>query len=274
MKSLGSWFGQAIDIHVHTLDALDAPSPLVLNDTARLARHFGIGRLVYVGNLPGLNDRDPGPERVRQVNDYTLQAVTRRPDAFLGFCYLNPTNPVSFTEGEIARCVVNGGMRGIKLHVAVKAVDSRLDPIAARAGELGIPILYHGWYKMTRYSYNESTPAEIADLARRFPRTTIIWAHLGGGRERGVLDVVDVPNLLVDTSGSQPEAGLVEYAVRQLGAERVVFGSDVIYGVTAGGRDFGTQMGRVLGARVSEAERDLILHGNAARILGLSGGIS
>ncbi|HOJ20752.1 MAG TPA: amidohydrolase family protein, partial [Armatimonadota bacterium] len=67
---------------------------------------------------------------------------------------------------------------------------------------------------------------------------------------------------LVDTSGGDPEAGVVEYAVRQLGAERVLFGSDVP------GRSYGVQLGKVLGAQLTPEQRDLILFGNAERILG------
>ena len=85
------------------------------------------------------------------------------------------------------------------------------------------------------------------------------WRIVG----RGVADVQDCPNVLVDTSGSQPEQGIVEWAVAQLGAERLVYGSDVV------GRDFGTQLGRVLGARLTARQRDLILGGNACRLLRL-----
>jgi len=82
-------------------------------------------------------------------------------------------------------------------------------------------------------------------------------------KANGVADVQDCPNVLVDTSGSQPEQGIVEWAVAQLGAERLVYGSDVV------GRDFGTQIGRVLGARLTARQRDLILGGNACRLLRL-----
>ena len=78
-----------------------------------------------------------------------------------------------------------------------------------------------------------------------------------------MLDIADLPNVLVDTSGSQPEAGMVEYAVRHLGAERVVYGSDWPI------RDFGTQVARVLSAEISDEAKELILRGNAARVLGL-----
>ena len=258
------WFGRRIDIHTHLHDPLDLPSREVAERALLLARHQGVQRLVMLKTLEASHGSgDPTPELINLINSYTLELVRRYPNEYTGFCYLNPSNPPSFTQGEIERCIVKGGMRGVKLAFTLKATDTRLDPIMVRAGTLGIPVLHQCWYKATSYAYNESNPAELADLGRRFPQTTIIMAHLGGGRERGILDVADLPNVLIDTSGSQPEAGLVEYAVAKLGAHRVLYGSD--YPV----RDFGTQVGRVLGARIGDEAKDLIFYGNAVRILGL-----
>ena len=258
-------FGRRIDIHTHIGSSLSDP-PKVWERIIRQAAHFGITRLVALGNLGGFEESwDPSPDLITRTNTYTLELIARHPDVCMGFCYLNPANPVRFLEDEIERCVVKGGMRGIKFEVAVKATDSRLDPIMCRARALGIPVLHHSWYNVLSPVYNESTPADMANLGRRFPEVTIIMAHLGGGRERGVLDIMDVPNILVDTAGSQPESGMVEYAVQRLGAERVIYGSDHPI------RDFGAQLGRVLGAQLSVEERELILYGNAARVLGLEG---
>ena len=263
-KSLGPLFGRVIDIHTHIFDPIPEPSEDALATMVRLAGYYGIGRLVMLGNATGmLTDSNPAPDLISDINTYTLACMERYPDVFIGFCYLNPANPPGFTEEEIDRSIVKGRMRGIKLWTAVKATEDRLDPIMQRAQELAVPILHHAWHKQTVQGENESTPADIAHLARRFPDVTIIMAHLGGGRERGVLDLVDVPNVLVDTSGSQSEAGLVEYAVRRLGAERVVYGSDWPI------RDFGTQVARVRGAELTAEQRGLILHRNAARVLSL-----
>ena len=79
-------------------------------------------------------------------------------------------------------------------------------------------------------------------------------------------DVRPYPNVYVDTSGMQPVNGLVEYAVKELGAKRVLYGSDVYY---PSGRDFAAQLGRVLGARIKESEKELILGLNAKKILGV-----
>jgi len=257
-------FGRMVDFHTHISDPDPEPSEEKLSAALRLARRHGIARIVLVGNLTMMSsDHDPSPELIASINTYTLRTIARHPEVYIGFCYLNPANPAGFTQDEIERCVVRGGMRGIKLWISVKATDSRLDPILASAEALDIPILHHAWYKQTAFSYNESTPAEIAELARRFPHVNIVMAHLAGVGVRGVLDIADTPNVLVDTSGGQPEAGLVEYAVKRLGAGRVVFGSDWPV------RDFGAQVGRILGADLDPDEVASILGGNAARILRL-----
>jgi len=256
--------GGYIDIHTHLFTPGAEPAEKEVTTAIRLAKRYGIERIVLLGNITAMGGPDPSPEVVTAVNTHTMAVVSRYPDIYLGFCYLNPSHPVQFIKAEIERCVVRGGMHGLKLWVAVKATDERLDPIMAQAQALQVPVLHHAWYKQTSYVYNESTPAEVAALARRWPGVTIIMAHLAGGGARGVLDIADAPNVLVDTSGSQPEAGLVEYAVQHLGPERVIYGSDWPI------RDFGTQVGRVAGASLSPAEKRLILAGNAARILGLA----
>ena len=50
-------------------------------------------------------------------------------------------------------------------------------------------------------------------------------------------------------------------AVDQLGAERVLFGSD------AGGRSFASQLGKVIGAQIPESAKRLILGENLKRLL-------
>jgi predicted TIM-barrel fold metal-dependent hydrolase len=51
-------------------------------------------------------------------------------------------------------------------------------------------------------------------------------------------------------------------AVRELGARRILYGSDV------GGRGFASQLAKVRSAAISEEERRLILGGNLRALLG------
>jgi len=252
----------AVDVHVHLAGRGAVPSPDELALCRRLAEAQGIGRVHLLGNLISVGGYHPSEADVRTVNDNTLGACRAAPEFFAGLCYLNPAHGAAFCHAEIDRCVVAGGMIGIKLWVAVNARRAACDPILGRAAELGVPVLHHAWYKTTDTVPEESDPGDIADLAARHPRASIIMAHLGGGGWRGVRAIAGCPNVLVDTSGAQPEADLVEDAVAVLGARRVLFGSDWPI------RDFAVQRARVTGARLPAAVRDLILGGNARRVFG------
>jgi predicted TIM-barrel fold metal-dependent hydrolase len=259
-----------IDVHVHTRSPGHRYDPDEIATSIRLARQAGIDHVVQLHNLvghpantEGFTALSPSPTVVQQSNDLAMRIVAEHPDFYSGFCYLNPAHESRFILAEIERCVVAGNLRGIKLWIAVHATDARLDPLMQRAAELEIPVLHHAWYKADGQTGNESTAAEIADLARRHPRVSIIMAHLGGVRWRGVLDIKPYRNVVVDTSGAQPVAGLVEYAVAQLGPERVVFGSDWPL------RNYAVQKARVSGAKLSEGAKACILGENAARLLHL-----
>lgn len=252
------------DVHVHIgrhMSPLKGGSGDAVTDLVERALLHGIDRqcISSLGNRGYLVN--PTLDEVREANDHVLEAMAAHPDHLLGFCYINPRHG-SDAMAEIDRCVVRGGMAGIKLWVACKASDPLVDPVLERAAELGVPVLQHAWNKAVGQLEHESTSADVAEMGRRHPRATILIAHLMGIGYRGVLEIAPYPNILVDTSGGDPEAGVVEYAVRQLGAERVLFGSD------APGRSYGVQLGKVLGAQLTPEQRDLILFGNAERILG------
>lgn len=254
---------EVIDIHVHGR----AEDPFAqMEETLRLAEAAGIGRLCVLGGGMGKFGHRPTDADIRAINDITIGMTRRWPERIVGFCFLNPGLGRRFVAEETRRCLDGAGLRGFKLSVAVNARSPRVDPVMRAAEARGLPVLYHTWYKTANKYPNESDPSDIACLAARFPDVRIIMAHLTAAGVRGVLDVRPFPNVFVDTSGCQGFAGIVEYAVAQLGAERVVFGSDVP------GRDFPVQLGRVLGARLTERHRRMVLGGNAKRLLGLGGG--
>jgi len=251
-----------IDIHIHPDFLADNQKPEIVDKCIQLAQGFGIDKLCFLGDVLGYGYY-PDENSIKKINDFTIATVKRYPDVLIGFCFLNPGNNKKFILEEIERCVVGEGFKGIKFEVSVNARSKKLDPIMERAEELNICVLQHTFYKMTGQEPNESSPLDIANLAFRFPRVKIIMAHLDGCGIRGVLDIQSFPNVYVDTSGSQPNNGMVEYAVEKIGAERVLYGSDAV------GRDFSAQLGRIYGAKIKEKERELILGLNAQRILRL-----
>jgi len=164
---------------------------------------------------------------------------------------------------ELRRCVEEFGMPGIKQWIAVNARDPRMASVMEGARAYNLPVFFHAWYKATGYVYNESNPSDIRHLALRYPDVTIVMLHLNGHGVRGVQDIADLPNVWVDTSGSQPDAGFVEYAVAHLGAERILFGSDMPI------RDYGAQMAKITGAAITDDDKARILGHNVQRLLHL-----
>ena len=168
------------------------------------------------------------------------------PDTLLGFCYLNPRHGEA-ALAELDRCLRHRGMVGIKLWIACKATDPLVDPILERAAALGVPVLQHAWLKTVGQMEFESTPADVAAMGRRHPRATIIMAHLMGA---GYRDPRHRPGANVDRYlGGDPEAGVVEFAVRHLGA------GDCCLAPTRRGAHTACN-GKVLAARLTAAERD------------------
>jgi predicted TIM-barrel fold metal-dependent hydrolase len=152
-------------------------------------------------------------------------------------------------------------MVGVKLWVAKKCEAAELDPILEQAANLKAPVLQHTWIKVSGNLPGESTPQDLAKLAARHPEATIICGHSGGDWEQGLRAVRPHSNVFVELGGGDPTAGFTEMAVRELGAKRVLFGSD------AGGRSFASQLAKVYGAELDEAEKRLILADNLRRIL-------
>jgi hypothetical protein len=223
------------------------------------ADRLGIERLcIYLG--PSLV-HNPTPQRLRDDNDYILQALSHWHDRAFGFVYVSGEH-VDVSLEEIERCVAKGPMVGIKLWVAKRVSFAEIDPIIVRAHELKAVIFQHTWFKTDKTQYpGESTPDDLVAVARRHPDVPLICGHTGGTWELGIRAVRAYPNISVDLAGSDPTAGITEMAVRELGAERVIYGSD------AGGRSFASQLAKVQGADLSEADKKLILGGNLRRMM-------
>ncbi|MEI6105668.1 MAG: amidohydrolase family protein [Opitutae bacterium] len=251
-----------IDIHTHPVFRPDNLPGVGVAQLVRRARDHGICHLVALGDVLRFG-RSPTEEQLVEINDETAALMRAYPDFITGFCHLNPTLGAEAVRREVARCVPLG-FRGLKLEIANNARDACMAPVMAAAERHGLVLLQHAW-SMTqiRQRRYHTDPEDVATLARRFPRVKIIMAHLTGCGVRGLQAVRPCPNVVVDTSGAAPEAGLIEYAVAQLGAERVLYGSDVPV------RDFGVAITRITGSRLNAATKQKILYDNARALLRL-----
>lgn len=248
-----------IDAHAHLTAISGSPEERV-DYLLRFADRMNISR-ICLSLGPRLNQQ-PTSEQIQADNEFLMQAIEHRPERVIGFCYVSPAHPET-SLAEMERWVVAGPMRGLKAWVCRRCTDAGMAPIAQRAGELGVPLLQHTWRKTTGNYPGESSPTDLAQLAAQHPQTQFIMAHSGGDWEWGIRAVRHVPNVVVDLCGSDPEYGQVQMAVRVLGYERVVWGSD------AAGRSFASQLAKVYGADLPTEAREAILGLNIARMIDL-----
>ena len=251
-----------LDCHVHPFACFGFRSPTTPEEDAELliesAERARVTKMVLF-SLHQDVPREPTMEQCREANDYALAMKTAAPEVFLPLCYVNPMYPDESVE-EIERCVGIDRMCGVKLWVARRGTDPGLDPILEKAVELDVPVLQHAWIKTTGNLVGECFPSDVASLAKRHPKAKIIMAHLYGCGLRGIEDVEDCPNIVIDTSGGDPQNGTIEQAVERLGHQRIVYGSDAPI------RHFGVSVGKILGAALTDDQKRDILWNNTARL--------
>jgi uncharacterized protein len=171
----------------------------------------------------------PSPADVTLGNDELLALCAREPDRVRMLVTVNP-NYTEHAIEEIERCVARGAI-GIKLLASRRASDPLLDPVAAAAARHALPVLHHIWQHRRRDwpSQEISDGADLATLAARHPTVRFILAHIGGGGDylHTFPAIVDCPNILPDLSGSGVDRGMLDAAVASLGAQRLLWGSDL-----------------------------------------------
>jgi hypothetical protein len=157
----------------------------------------------------------------REGNDLVLAASRRHPDRLIGFATVNPWyGEAALTE---LRRAVGAGLRGLILHPPLQGyllLDTIVDPILGVADEFGLPV----WAPTGKPFL--SLPLQLTELARRFPNVNFLMGHMGHSDFwiEAIPAVAGASNIFAEVSYKQPS--VIEDAVEQLGANRVVFGSD------------------------------------------------
>jgi uncharacterized protein len=223
-----------VDVHAHFHHAACGRADWQAVNESRMRAGRRIGITVHIASILGSwGHRSPtyfpSPDDVAEAND-AMEALQRaHPDRIRGYVVVNPNHTAHALE-EIARGVERGAV-GIKLAASRRADDALLDPIAEAAGKHGLPVLHHIWQHRRRdWPGQEASDAvEYARLAGRHPRVAFILAHIGGGGDwaHTYPAVADVPNILLDLSGSGVDRGMLDQALSAVGAERMLWGCDV-----------------------------------------------
>lgn len=223
-----------IDAHAHFYHDAAGRSDWIELNAARFRAGERVGITYHVASVLGSYGFSsptyfPSPADVAAGNNAMLEIAAREPARVRMYVTVNP-NYTDHALGEIERCVSRGAI-GVKLLASRRADDPLLDPIAALAGERGLPVLHHIWQHRRREwpSQEISDGADLARLAVRHPRTRFILAHIGGGGDYAHTfpAVVDTPNVFPDLSGSGVDRGMLDDAVAVLGPSRLIWACDL-----------------------------------------------
>ena len=256
-----------VDAHAHFFHPRCGRDDWRAPNESRLRAGERIGITVHIASVLGSWGHTspiyfPSPRDVTMGNDEMLAIQAREPERVRCYATVNP-NDTAHALDEIARCAELGAI-GIKLAASRRADDPLLDPIAEAAERLGFPVLHHIWQHRTREWPNQeiSDGVDLGRLAARHPRTDFILAHIGGGGDyRHTFPAVeDLPNVHLDISGSGVDRGMLDDALRAVGAGRLIWGCDIT---------METGLAKLWALEVigiSDEEMASIRWGNAARI--------
>lgn len=167
-------------------------------------------------------------------NEYVAEVCNKYPNKLIGFATVNPLQGRNAVI-ELEKAVKNLGLRGLKLHPRLQGFspkDSRILPVIRKAGEFDIPIVFDV-FPQGPGLITDVLPLNYDRLAKEAPSTKIILAHSGGSR---VLDALMVAkanaNIYLDVSysmdyykGSSVAKDFI-FAIKKLGVDRVIYGSD------------------------------------------------
>lgn len=169
------------------------------------------------------------PTDQTQANDWMLDFAQQESPRVKAWVAVNP-NFTAHALAEIERGIARGAI-GIKLAAGRRADDVLIDEIAAAAAQYGVPILQHIWQHRRRDWPNQdaSDGVELARLAARHPRVTFLLAHIGGGGDWAHTNpaVRDLDNIVMDLSGSGIDRGMIDEALRWVGARRLLWAADL-----------------------------------------------
>jgi predicted TIM-barrel fold metal-dependent hydrolase len=251
----------AIDYHNH-LDSLDP------YDVLRIMDACGIERVINI-------TMQVGEEALRQLHRYAEASPGRF--ATIGWMDWSDAQAPDFVQRSLDRIekLVDHGAVGIKfwkdlgLHVRDAAGellcidDERLAPLFDKAGDLGIPVMFHtadpsAFFlpidaRNERYEELAAHPewgsqgaqyskSELLDqrdrVFARHPGTVFVGAHVGESGEdlaRAARMLDQNPNAMIDISARTAELGRQPYTAREFFlryADRILFGTDLLPDIT------------------------------------------
>lgn len=271
--------------HEHDFEVADQDLSVRAAEIRMEMEQAGVDRSVIMLADYGLKLGEPALS-IAQENALATDLAADDPDHFIAFFGVDPRRPGAV---DLFREALDAGARGLKLHPCTGFYpnDPVCRPLYALAGERGVPVAVHTGPLAAPLVSTSADPIYIDEPAADFPETTFIILHAG---QRAWFPIaLDMarwkPNLYLEMAMWQREqiesearfVHRVDEMKKAIGLERVLFGSDSPGLSTIMPLARWVQVFRDLpetaeryGCEITPAEVDLMLGGNAARLLGLT----
>lgn len=156
-----------------------------------------------------------------------------------------------------------GKALGIKINPSAerhRVTDSVYEKPLALCNDYEALVLIHcgRWVEMSGWSF-------ALEVARKYPKATFILAHMGGTHPDLAIPAIDdakaLGNVLFDTSQTR-QLSVLRYGLEQLGADRLLFASDMPWG------NYLQNIVGLLQIEMEESEIHKILRGNFLKLIG------
>ncbi len=265
--------------------ASDPDGTLLLDEMNRAGVDAVVAMTVDLGLAFG-QDQDTPPSAVIEHHG---ELILKYPGRFFAFFGMDPRRDE--TLEYFRRAVDEWGFKGLKLYPACgySVADDICQPLIETCVERGLPVLVHTAHVPPPLRAALTRPSAVSELAARYPEATLIYGHAGYRYwwEEALQVSRSHPTSYIEISQwtgealRNPELFVTVLSEMRdvLGAHRILLGTDFAAGprTVAGGtypeiitfmRELPERADRY-GRAFTRDEADLILGGNAARLLGL-----
>lgn len=209
---------------------------------------------------------------VLKNNEWTLKIASEN-KGFIPLVSVYPKMPLEIIDGYF-----ENGAKGIKMHTGIQGfepTDEGLKEIYEYCENKNIPITFHCG-ETSRVHMNEfSEVSHIIPVLQEYGGITFVMTHLAAGNPDTVFEIAqNHKNVIFDTSITFTGEHCIDRihdnfwekdenavaAFRQIGCERVAFGSDYPFG------NPGSDIKRILNMELTEKEKNLILGENTLKL--------
>lgn len=208
----------------------------------------------------------PGRADAVAANDEAARVIANTP-GMLQWVIVDPRRARTYEQAdamlETPHCV------GVKVHP-----EEHEYPIVEHGREIFAFLAERRALMLIHSGGERSKPEDIVGFLDEAEEVTGILAHLGHtwdndpGHQVRAIQASKHGNVYVDTSSARSIfSGLIEWAVSEIGSERILYGSDTpLY-------DAPTQRARIDHAAIGDEDKENILRANAAKLLNAKAGL-